>query len=106
MTQVRSDESRHGRRHRANASKEAAHDALGLINSQFAKDIARGRWDIEFFATRFLGVTLHPGQIEFAEAVLMRDMSGWRPRYLDIALAAGNRAGKTLIEAICHFHST
>ena len=36
----------------------------------------------------------------------MRDMTGWRPRYFDIALAAGNRAGKTLIETICHFHST
>jgi hypothetical protein len=106
MTQIRSDESRHGRRVRANASKEAAFDAVALINSPFAKDIARGRWDIEFFATRFLGVTLHPGQIEFAHAVLMRDLSGWRPRYLDIALAAGNRAGKTLIETICHFHST
>jgi hypothetical protein len=81
-------------------------DLSALINSPFAADIARGRWDIEFFASRFLGVTLHPGQVEFAMSVLMRDMGGWRPRYLDIALAAGNRAGKTVIEAICHFHST
>ena len=106
VTHARTPESKHGGRLRSQASKEAAFDAVALLNSPFAKDIARGKWDIEFFAKRFLGVTLHPGQVEFAEAVLMRDLSGWRPRYLDIALAAGNRAGKTLIETICHFHST
>lgn len=91
---------------RSDAAREAALDPTKLLSGQFAADLARGRWDIEFFATRFLGVTLHPGQIEFATAVLMRDLSGWRPRFFDIALAAGNRAGKTLIETICHFHST
>jgi hypothetical protein len=90
---------------RSQASKEAALNPETLLKGQFALDLAFGRWDIAFFAERFLGVTLHPGQIEFANAVLMRDMTGWRPRYFDIALAAGNRAGKTLIEAICHFHS-
>jgi hypothetical protein len=106
MPPPRTPESKHGSRQRADASKEAAFDPTALVSGAFAHDIARGRWDIEFFAARFLGVTLHPGQIEFAHAVLMRDMTGWRPRYFDIALAAGNRAGKTLIETICHFHST
>jgi len=106
MPPTRTAESKHGGRMRANASKEAAFDAGKALSGAFAADIARGRWDIEFFAARFLGVRLHPGQVEFATAVLMRDMSGWRPRFFDIALAAGNRAGKTLIETICHFHST
>jgi len=91
---------------RSQASKEAAFDASKALTGQFAADIAAGRWDIAFFAERFLGVRLHPGQIEFAHTVLMRDLGGWRPRFFDIALSAGNRAGKTLIETICHFHST
>jgi hypothetical protein len=44
--------------------------------------------------------------LDLWNAILMRDETGWQPRYLDIALAAGNRAGKTLGEAIAHFHST
>ena len=102
----RTRESKHGTRVRSSASQEKGLASPNLISGGFATDIARGRWDIEFFAKRFLGIKLHPGQIEFAQAVLYRDTTGWRPRYLDIALAAGNRAGKTLIEAICHFHST
>ena len=68
--------------------------------------MARARWDIGFFATRFLGITPHPGQLRFWDAVLMRDMGGWQPRYLDITLAAGNRAGKTLAVTVAHFHAT
>ena len=105
-THKRTRESKHGGRERSAQARERSLDLSGLINVPFAQDIARGRWDIEFFAERFLGVRLHPGQVEFANAVLMRDLSGWRPRYFDIALAAGNRAGKTLIETVCHFHST
>jgi hypothetical protein len=90
---------------RSTASQSAALHPNVVLTGQFAADLARARWDIEFFAERFLGVRLHPGQIAFANAVLMRDMGGWRPRFFDIALAAGNRAGKTLIETICHFHS-
>ena len=91
---------------RANASVEASLDPEIVLQGQFAADLAQGRWDVPFFAERFLGVRLHPGQVEFSHAYLMRDMSGWRPRFYDLALAAGNRAGKTLIETICHFHST
>lgn len=102
----RSPESRHGRRVRTKATVEAATTPKSWLSGQFATDIARGRWDIGFFSERFLGVTLHPGQLRFADAVLMRDESGWRPRNLDISVSAGNRAGKTLIEAVCQFHST
>jgi hypothetical protein len=105
VTPTRSQESKHGARITTAASVEAAWTPSGPLTGRFAQDIARGRWDIEFFALRFLGIRLHPGQLDFAHAVLMRDMTGWRPRYLDIALSAGNRAGKTLIETICHFHS-
>jgi hypothetical protein len=91
---------------RANASIEASIDPEKVLTGQFAADLAQGRWDVPFFSDRFLGVRLHPGQIEFSHAYLMRDLTGWRPRFFDLALAAGNRAGKTLIETICHFHST
>jgi hypothetical protein len=103
---VRTAESAHGGRMRANASIEAAFSPETVLVGQFADDLAAGRWDVPFFSERFLGVRLHPGQIEFASAYLMRDLGGWRPRFFDLALAAGNRAGKTLIETICHFHST
>ena len=102
----RSNESKHGRRVQSAQTQERLVDPTKVLTGRFATDLARGRWDIEFFAQRFLGIAIHPGQVEFALAVLQRDMTGWRPRYLDIALAAGNRAGKTLIETICHFHST
>ncbi len=103
---ARTVESRHGQRVRANASQDQALDPKRLLQSDFARDLARGRWDISFWAERFLGVKGHPGQVRFWEAILMRDMTGWQPRYLDLALAAGNRAGKTLAEAIGHAHST
>ena len=91
---------------RAEASQDVALDPSRLLQSDFARDLARGRWDIGFFATRFLGITPHPGQQRFWDAVLMRDKSGWQPRYLDIDLAAGNRAGKTLAVTVAHLHST
>ena len=62
------------------------------------------RWDLPFFSERFLGVKPHPGQIRLWDAILRRDDSGWRPRYLDVNCAAGNRAGKTLAISIAMFH--
>ena len=73
--------------------------------SDFASDVARGRWDVEFFALRFLGIRLNPGQKRLAKAYLKRTKSGWRAAYLWIMAAAGNRAGKTLGLAIIVFHS-
>jgi len=68
-------------------------------------DLARGRYDIEFFALRFLGVQLHPDQLRFSNAVIARGANGWRPANLTICCSSGNRAGKTLIMAIVIFHS-
>lgn len=68
--------------------------------------VGYGRWDVQFWARRFLGVDLHPGQLRFAESVLRRkDTSGWRPAYFDIAVSAGNRAGKTMALAVVVLHS-
>lgn len=53
-----------------------------------------------------MGVTFHPGQLEFAHHVLLRDRSGVRPRYLTLALSSGNRAGKTLLLDVLLLHST
>ena len=103
---MRDEESKHGGRVRANASQDATVDPKSLLQSGFAEDLARGRWDIAFFAERFLGVKGHPGQQELWNTVLLRDMTGWQPRFLDIDCVAGNRAGKTLGVAIAHFHST
>jgi hypothetical protein len=72
--------------------------------SDLAADLARGREDIAFFSRRFLGINLHPGQLRFARAATM--LEGWRLAFLDIALASGNRAGKTLVLAIIVFHHT
>ena len=74
--------------------------------SQFQLDLERGRWDIEFFAQRFLNIRLHPGEIRFANAVLARSRDRWwAPAYYDIYASAGNRAGKTMTLAIIIFHS-
>jgi hypothetical protein len=102
----RNPEQRHTRRRVTRETLDKASEGQVWVSSQFALDLATGRWDIDFFARRFLGIDPHPGQSRFFNAVLMRDQTGWRPRYLDINLSAGNRAGKTLAEAIAHFHST
>lgn len=65
----------------------------------------RSKWDVEFFAKAYLGIRLHPGQVEFANAYLRRTSSGWRAQYLNITVSAGNRAGKTLTLAIIILHS-
>jgi hypothetical protein len=74
--------------------------------SDFGRDLLRARWDIQFFAERFLGISPHPGQSRLWDAIIARDESGWRPRYLNINASAGNRAGKTLGIAIPMLHST
>lgn len=66
-------------------------------------DLSRGRSDIAFFASRFLGINLHPGQMRFAVAASMVE-DGFSPAFLDVALSSGNRAGKTLVLAIVVLH--
>lgn len=73
--------------------------------TDFQLDLARGRWDVEFFARRFLGVELHPGQRRFVEAYIQRARDGIRPRYWWVIVSAGNRAGKTLACAVIILHS-
>jgi hypothetical protein len=105
----RTKESKHGTRN----ATERAQVALGKglkpetwANTAFGDDLLAARWDIQFFSERFLGITPHPGQIRLWDAILKRDSTGWRPRYLDVNCAAGNRAGKTLGIAIPILWST
>jgi hypothetical protein len=72
----------------------------------FAADLARGRWDIEFWADRFLGITGHPGQVRFWHTALGRTSNGWMAAWLTFCLSAGNRAGKTLGLAVYILHAT
>lgn len=62
---------------------------------QFIELLSATRWDVGAFAN-ILGIEGHPGQHRFWDASMMRDSGGVRPMYLNIAMAAGNRAGKTL----------
>jgi len=73
--------------------------------STLIEDFERGRWDLEFFAWRFLGIRLHSGQRRMAEAYLKRRANGYRALYLWLMIAAGNRAGKTLGLAIIVLHA-
>jgi hypothetical protein len=73
--------------------------------NSFAADLAKGRWDVAFFAKRFLGINGNPGQLRLWKAYIARDKTRWRAAYLTISASAGNRAGKTLGLAIVVFHS-
>lgn len=77
-----------------------------MPSSTFVADLVRARTDIDFFCERFLGIKGHPGQQRLWKAIMQRDDSGWRPEFLNIDVAAGNRAGKTLGIAIPLFHNT
>jgi hypothetical protein len=76
------------------------------VTAPFAADLRRGRWDLDFFSTRFLAIEPHPGQQRLWRTALLRTPSGWRAAYLTIAVSAGNRAGKTLALAILILHNT
>lgn len=68
-------------------------------------EFERGRWDVARWAWVFLGIKLHPGQVEMANAYLKRTESRWRAFYLWLMVSAGNRAGKTLGLAVIILHS-
>lgn len=68
-------------------------------------DLPKGRWDIPFFAERFLGITTNPGQNRFFDEIVKRDLTGWRAGYLTLCATSGNQAGKTLGMAIAILHS-
>ena len=71
----------------------------------FAEDLPKGKWDVAFFAERFLGIRAHPGQKRMFRAYLKRRKNGYRALYLWLIVAAGNRAGKTLALAIIVRHA-
>jgi hypothetical protein len=77
-----------------------------FATTDFAGDMLRARYDVTFFAQRFLGIDPHPGQQRLFKAYITRDESRYQPRYLTLACSAGNRAGKTLGLAIIVLHST
>ena len=69
------------------------------------EDLKAGRENPAFFAERFLGVKMNPGQQRWASACVERSENGWSPKYLTTVVSAGNRAGKTLAMALVIFHS-
>lgn len=71
----------------------------------FLDALADSRWSVEAFAN-LLGVTTHPGQQDMFRVALMRDENGIKPLNLNIAVAAGNRAGKTMGLALLVLHNT
>jgi len=77
---------------------------LKPLDNDIARDLARGRNDIAFFAERWLGVRGNPGQVRWWEACAERDDTGYRPRYITTVVSAGNRAGKTLAMAVVCLH--
>jgi hypothetical protein len=77
---------------------------LKPLDNDIARDLARGRNDITFFAERWLGVRGNPGQVRWWEACAERDDTGYRPRYITTVVSAGNRAGKTLAMAVVCLH--
>lgn len=77
-----------------------------LPPSALSDALVDGRYDIALFARGVLGIELHPGQVAFGQAVLMRDRTGIRPEYLTHCLSSGNRAGKTLILDVLAAHGS
>lgn len=75
------------------------------INAEIARDLSRGRTDIGFFASRWLGINLNPGQLTWLSGMAARGEDGFRPKYLTTVCSAGNRAGKTLGMAVGILHS-
>ena len=113
-TQSRDEEAKHPGPAKTRRAKAVLASAMvengpgsfgAFAESDFAADLMRARWDVDFFCERFLGFTPHPGQTRLFHAYILRDESRWMARYLTLAIAAGNRAGKTLGLAIVILHS-
>lgn len=75
------------------------------MDNNLLQDLKIGREDPVFFAERFLGVTMNPGQQRWARSCVERAENGWSPKFLTTAVSAGNRAGKTIAMALIIFHS-
>ena|SRR6188768_1546414 len=97
---------RRAKRVLADSMIETGPSSFGAFaQTQYAQDMMRARWDVDFFCERFLGFTPHPGQSRMFKAYILRDESRWQPRFLTVSIAAGNRAGKTLGLAVIILHS-
>lgn len=73
--------------------------------SSLLEDLKAGREDPVFFAERFLGIIMNPGQQRWARSCVERAENGWSPKFLTTVVSAGNRAGKTIAMALVIFHS-
>ena len=111
----RDQEAKHAGTHKTRRAKAVLAESMAstgpgsfgaYAETDFATDLLRARWDVDFFCERFLGFKPHPGQSRLFRAYITRDESRWQPRYLTLATAAGNRAGKTLGLAVVILHST
>jgi hypothetical protein len=77
---------------------------VSVPSTEFWRDWSEGRHDIVFWAWRFLGIALHPDQRLFARAATQTTADGWHVHWRDIAVSAGNQAGKTLDLAVIVLH--
>ncbi len=80
--------------------------SIDAPTGDLAADWERGRHDKVFWSRRFLGIDEHPGQRRFSVAATMRGEDGYSPAFLDLAMASGNRGGKTLEIATTDLHQT
>lgn len=78
--------------------------ALAGLDPDVMARLFRGRSDPVWWAEHFLGIRLHRGQRRWLRACARRAEDGWSPAFINTAVAAGNRAGKTLALAILVLH--
>ena len=69
-------------------------------------ELHAGRWDMQRFSEKVLGIAPHTGQQALFDLALARLTDGFSPAYLTVCCSAGNRAGKTLGLAIIVAHQT
>ena len=67
---------RRARRNEANAKIASGPGSFGAYaQTDFAAEMLRARWDVDYFCERFLGFTPHPGQTRLFRAYIVRDES-------------------------------
>jgi len=84
--------------------------ANAVVETVAAQDIlqriAKGRWNIGYFASEVLGIDPHAGQEAMFDAAILRLSDGYTPAFLTQCVSAGNRAGKTLGLMVIVAHQT
>lgn len=81
-----------------------ARKTVDVPRNDVLDSLARGRYDIGWFAREWLGIDGNPGQLEWWDACAERAEDGYSPKYLTTVVSAGNRAGKTLGMAVVAIH--